>query len=120
MPAQTLSAVQRITPILHCDDAVKAADWYSRLGFEVTATYQPDPDDPRFITLRANGLWLFLSEHEGDASPAPLVYFPVEDVDQVARPLGVAPEDMPWGMREIHLPDPAGNRVRVGAGVTET
>jgi catechol 2,3-dioxygenase-like lactoylglutathione lyase family enzyme len=117
MGTDTATAIERITPILHCDDALKAADWYARLGFETTVVYQPDPDDPRFVTLRADGLWLFLSEHAGDASPDTLVYIHVADVDAVARRLGVEARDMPWGMREIHLSDPAGNRVRVGAGI---
>jgi catechol 2,3-dioxygenase-like lactoylglutathione lyase family enzyme len=117
MPDTTATGIQRITPILRCDDAVEAAEWYTQLGFEISVTYQPEPDAPRFITLRANGLWLFLSEHGGDASPDTLVYLHVEDVDQAARALGVSAEDMPWGMREIHLTDPSGNRVRVGTGI---
>ena len=95
------TASERITPILRCDDALKAAEWYGRLGFETSVVYQPDPDEPRFVAVRAGGLWLFLSEHEGDASPDTLVYLHVADVDAVARRLGVEAHDMPWGMREI-------------------
>jgi glyoxalase superfamily protein len=83
----------------------------------VAYVYQPEPEWPRFVTIRAGDLWIFLSEHHGDARPDTLVYLHVEDIDAMARTLGVAAEDMPWGMREVHLTDPDGNRVRVGAGI---
>ena len=92
-----------------------AAEWYARLGFEVAHVHQLEPDFPRFVTIRAGDLWIFLSEHAGDASPDTLVYLHVDDVDEMARRLGAAAEDMPWGMREFQLTDPDGNRVRVGA-----
>ncbi len=107
-------AVQRVTPFLRCEDALATADWYARLGFEVRDVYHPRPDDPRFVALRAGERWLFLSEHTGDASPDTLIYLHVEDVDGVADAFGTEAADMPWGMREVHLTDPAGNRVRVG------
>ena len=64
------------------------------------------------MALRAGERWLFLSEHTGDASPDTLIYLHVEDVDGVADAFGTEAADMPWGMREVHLTDPAGNRVR--------
>jgi catechol 2,3-dioxygenase-like lactoylglutathione lyase family enzyme len=106
--------VERVTPFLRCEDALATADWYARLGFEVRDVYHPRPDDPRFVALRAGERWLFLSEHTGDASPDTLIYLHVEDVDGVADAFGAEAADMPWGMREVHLTDPAGNRVRVG------
>jgi len=41
----------------------------------------------------------------------------VDDIDAMAARLGLLAEDMPWGMREVHLTDPDGNRIRVGAGI---
>jgi hypothetical protein len=67
--------------------------------------------------IRAGDLWIFLSEHRGDASPDTPVYLHVDDVDAVAGALGVPAGDRPWGMREVHLTDPDGNRVRVGAAI---
>ena len=69
------------------------------------------------MTLRAGDLWLFVSEHEGDAAPNTLVYVHVADtaaVDAVAGAYGAEARAWPWGMYELHLTDPAGNRVRLG------
>ncbi|MDP1807249.1 MAG: glyoxalase superfamily protein [Acidimicrobiales bacterium] len=55
---------------------------------------------------------LHLSEHTGDATPAGLVYFWVDDVDAIATALGEAVREQPWG-REVELTDPDGNRLRV-------
>jgi catechol 2,3-dioxygenase-like lactoylglutathione lyase family enzyme len=111
------AAVTRVTPILRSADALAAARWYERLGFVTHVVYEPEPGEPRFVTVRAGDLWLFLSEFEGDASPDTLIYLHVDDIDAMAARLGLLAEDMPWGMREVHLTDPDGNRIRVGAGI---
>jgi catechol 2,3-dioxygenase-like lactoylglutathione lyase family enzyme len=116
MTEADVTTIERITPILRARDALRSAEWYGRLGFEVAVVHQFEPDTPRFLTLRAGDLWLFLSEHEGDATPDTLVYVHVADVDAVAGVLGERAEDMPWGMREFEVADPDGNRVRIGAG----
>jgi hypothetical protein len=41
--------IQRIAPILRCDDALQAAAWYGRLGFEVTHVHQCSEGEPRFV-----------------------------------------------------------------------
>jgi len=56
------------------------------------------------------GARIFLSEHTGDARPDALLYLYVEDVDAVATQFGVDPVDAPYGMREIEVRDPDGNR----------
>ena len=111
------AAVTRVTPFLRSADALAAARWYERLGFVTHEVYEPQPGEPRFVTVRAGDLWMFLSEYAGDARPDTLVYLHVEDVDAMAERLGVAAQDMPRGMREVHLTGPDGNRIRVGAGV---
>jgi Glyoxalase superfamily protein len=116
MPAFAATTIERVTPILRCEDALAAAGWYGGLGFEITVVHQYEVDGPRFVTLRNGGLWLFLSEHEGDASPDTLVYLHSPDVDEIAERFGAEARDREWGMREVHLTDPAGNRMRVGTG----
>jgi catechol 2,3-dioxygenase-like lactoylglutathione lyase family enzyme len=117
MAGTSVTPVARITPILHCDDAMRTAEWYGRLGFVVAAVHGSEAGAPLFVTLHAGDLWIFLSEHEGDARPDTLVYLHVDDVDDVARAFGTEAQNAPWGMREVHLTDPDGNRVRVGAGL---
>ena len=106
--------VDRVTPILCVDDAMAVARWYASLGFEVAFTHQFEPGLPLFVTLRAGDSFLFLSEHDGDATPDTLVYLHVDDVDAAAAAVGVEAKDMPWGMREAWITDPAGNRLRLG------
>jgi len=110
-------AIARVTPFVRADDALAAAEWYAPMGFELFGVYQPDPHEPRFVTLRAGDHWLFVSEHQGDAAPNTLVYVQLADtaaVDAVARAYGAEACTWPWDMYEVHLTDPAGNRVRVG------
>jgi catechol 2,3-dioxygenase-like lactoylglutathione lyase family enzyme len=111
------SPIEQVTPILRCDDALATAEWYGRLGFEVAVVHETEDGGPRSVTVHAHGLWIFLSEHAGDASPDTLVHLHSADVDAVAERFGVQAQDMPWGMRELHLTDPAGYRIRVGSGV---
>lgn len=110
-------SIQRVTPILRADDAAATARWYERLGFEVEWEHRFEPGFPLFVSIRTGEQRLFLSEHGGDAVRGTLVYLHVDDVDAVARALGVEAEDMPWGMREVGVTDPSGNRLRLGSPI---
>lgn len=103
---------EEMVPIFRVSDAVSAARWYARLGFEIVGEHRFSPDLPLFLFLKRNGVQLYLSEHHGDAPPGSLVYFWVEDIDAVAAEFGVAVHAQPWA-REIELTDPDGNRLRV-------
>lgn len=65
---------------------------------------------------RAHGLSLFLSEHAGDCQVGGAAYFVVDDLyaEIVGRGMTPteAPEDAPWGAREMLCVDPDGNRLR--------
>ena len=108
--------IERVTPILYARDAMASAEWYAKLGFEVSGLHRFDDDSPLWLTLQTGDLWLFLSEHDGDARPDGLVYLHFDDVDAAAAAVGVEAEDREWGMREAWATDPAGNRVRLGTG----
>jgi predicted enzyme related to lactoylglutathione lyase len=54
-----------------------------------------------------------LSEHRGDAPRDGLVYIRVDDLDEAANAVGARAEVKEWGIREAHVADPAGNRVRI-------
>jgi len=68
--------------------------------------------------LKCGDQRIFLSEH-GEAARGSLVYLHVDDVDAVAATLGVEAQNMPWGMREIRVTDPAGNALRIGTEISE-
>jgi catechol 2,3-dioxygenase-like lactoylglutathione lyase family enzyme len=105
--------VEEMVPVFRVVDAVTAAQWYRRLGFEIVGEHRFGPDLPLYLFLERNQVRLHLSEHTGDAPPNSLVYFWVDDVDSVAAEFGVEVGDEPWA-REIQLVDPDGNRLRVG------
>jgi catechol 2,3-dioxygenase-like lactoylglutathione lyase family enzyme len=107
--------VSGAVPFLRVRDAEASADWYRRLGFEVDWTHRFEPGLPLFVAIRNGPARLFLSEHEGDAVPRTLVYLYVDDADELARTLGEQAEDTPYGMRELELADPDGNRLRIGS-----
>lgn len=110
----TAGSLRRATPVLRADDVEISERWYAQLGFEVEFKHQFEPTLPRFDSIRNGEVRIYLSEHLGDAVPDGLVYIHVDDVDAVAGVLGAEAEDMPYGMREIRVTDPAGNRVRIG------
>lgn len=103
---------EQAIPILRVGDATAAAEWYSRLGFEVTSVHRFAEGLPAFVTLERGDVTIFLSEHEGDASPDTLVYLRVENCAELAEALGVTPHENPWGP-EFELRDPDGNRLRI-------
>ena len=72
-------------------------------------------DLPLFIALRNGDGSIFLSEHRGDARPDTLLYLYVEDIDAVAREFAAEVTEAAYGMREVQLTDPDGNRLRLGA-----
>jgi catechol 2,3-dioxygenase-like lactoylglutathione lyase family enzyme len=106
--------VEQIVPVLRATDAAENARWYARLGFEVEGEHRFAPNMPLYAFLKRGEVRLHLSEHKGDAVPNSLVYFYVDDVDSIAEEFEVEAKDQPWGMREVWLSDPDGNRLRIG------
>jgi catechol 2,3-dioxygenase-like lactoylglutathione lyase family enzyme len=107
--------VTRVVPFLRVADAEAAATWYARLGFEIEWRHRFEPDLPLFVSIRNGDGSIFLSEHRGDARPDTLLYLYVDDVDEVARNFDAEVAEAEYGMREVQLTDPDGNRLRIGA-----
>lgn len=105
---------EELVPVFRTSDARSAVTWYARLGFEQIGEHQFEPGFPLYVFLRRGGVHLHLSEHAGDAPYHSLAYYYVDEVDAIATEFGVEPEVQPWGMREISLTDPDGNRIRLG------
>ena len=109
-------------PILPTHDLERTRDFYTSLGF--SAGYQWGHYD----ILRRGILCVHLEVHDDldPASNSVSCYWRVTDADALygefakaglpaeGIPRLTAPGDMPWGMREFALVDPAGNLVRVG------
>lgn len=107
---------ESLQAIIRVADAERAAAWYARLGFTKAWEHRFGADFPAFVSVERGTLRLFLSEHEGDATPNTLLYLWVDDLDTIARAFDVAPATAGWddGVREVELSDPDGNRLRIG------
>nr|WP_225444610.1 glyoxalase superfamily protein [Pseudomarimonas arenosa] len=107
-------------PILRSfDEAATRAFYIDFLGFEVDWEHRFADDLPLYMQVHRGDLLLHLSEHHGDVTPGSALRIEVDDLDALhaelqakqykfARP-GI--ETMPWGMRELSVKDPSGNRL---------
>ncbi len=101
-----------VVPILRVADADRAVEWYGRLGFVREWEHRFSADQPAFVCISRGYAHLYLSEHEGDASPDTLVYLRLANLDAIAELLGTEITEVPWG-RELHVKDLDGNRLRI-------
>lgn len=104
---------EQIAPILHVKEGLATAKWYERLGFSIEGEHRFAPGLPLYLFLSRGNQALHLSEHKGDATANTLIYFYVEDIEEIAAEFGVKIIQQPWA-REVHLTDPDGNRFRIG------
>lgn len=107
-------------PVLRSFDAAKAREFYvDFLGFEVVFEHRFAPDLPLYMSLRMGDCEVHLSEHHGDASPGAALRIGVPDVAAYAASLrdknygharpGV--QRQPYGMDDMSVADPFGNRL---------
>lgn len=109
-----------VIPVLRIFDEAKAREFYiDFLGFTVNFEHRFEPGLPLYMEVGRGGALVHLSEHHGDATPGSAVRIGVKDLDQLfleirekdykfARP---SIQEQPWGLREVIVGDPFGNRV---------
>lgn len=115
-----MSQFQAVIPQLRMTQWDRSRAFYvTGAGFAVDWEHRFEPGFPVFAQLTRDGISIFLTEHQGDCQPGGAAYFVVADVDALHREFiqrGLrpeqAPEDTPWGTREMTLLDPDGNRLR--------
>ena len=106
-------------PVLRAADYPRArAFWTGVLGFEIG---EEGGDPPRFGIFHKEGATVYVDAwHGADEAPSPAwrAYFHVEDVDALAEALDweavEGPETKVYGMRELVVTDPDGNRLCFG------
>jgi catechol 2,3-dioxygenase-like lactoylglutathione lyase family enzyme len=112
---------QRVIPTLRIVDEARSRAFYvDKLGFEVDWEHRFEAGLPVLLQLSREGMTFYLSQHAMDCAVGGLIHFFVDRVDdwhaELAR-RGVLveqpPTDRPWGLREMHLLDPDGNRLRI-------
>ena len=117
----TTTPRQRVIPTLRMTDEARSRAFYvDGLGFRVDWTHRFEAHLPALLQLSRDGMTLYLSQHVMDCAIGGLVHLFVDSVDAwhtELRSRGVAielaPTDQPWGLREMHLLDPDGNRLRI-------
>lgn len=110
-------------PVLRAADYARArAFWVDVLGFSVG---EEGGNPARFGIFHKGPATVFVDAwHGADADPSPgwRAYFHVEDVDAFAAALDwpsvEGPEDRVYGMRELVVIDPDGNRLCFGQEVS--
>lgn len=109
-----------IIPILRSFDEHEARRFYiDYLGFKVDWEHRFAPGMPLYMQVSREAAVLHISEHHGDCTPGGAVRIWVDDVEQALADMNARQhprmrpsiEDRPWGLREIALTDPFGNRV---------
>lgn len=118
------ATVIAVHPILAASDVTAALAFYARLGFR--EQFRWSDGEPRYAGVARDGVTLHLQWHDATAlehgGDRPAYRFLVSDVDALhaefaaqgaTAPVGsspwAVPGDTPWGTREFHLRDPAGN-----------
>lgn len=107
-------------PIVRILDEAKAREFYvSFLGFHIDWEHRFADSAPLYMQISRDGCVIHLSEHYGDCVPGGAIRIETEDVAALNRELndkdykyahpGIG--DTPWGMREMNIKDPFGNRV---------
>jgi RNA polymerase sigma factor (sigma-70 family) len=111
-------AVTHVVPILRVKDVAASLDYYrQRLGFENGSTWG---EPPVWGGCNRDGIGVYFSVHQGH--PGSWLALSVENVDALheeyrargARILS-APQDTPWGLREMRVEDPDGNVLRISS-----
>ena len=110
---------QLVTPQLRSTNWDRTKAFYvDGLGFQIDWQHQFEPGLPIFAGVSLDGRALFLTEHTGDCEPGGAAYIVVDDVDALYERIRTRvkvhepPEEAPWGVREMLVIDPDGNRLR--------
>ena len=112
---------QRVIPTLRMTNEARSRGFYvDGLGFRVDWTHRFEPHLPALLQVSREGMTFYLSEHVMDCAVGALIHLFVDSVDawhaelqQHGVGIELPPTDQPWGLREMHLLDPDGNRLRI-------
>ena len=114
-------------PILRIFSVEKAKEFYiDFLGFKIDWEHRFEESLPLYMQVSRGELVLHLSEHYGDSTPGSAVFIPTTNLEAFNKELldkkynylrpGIVDQD--WGMKEMHVIDPFGNRLRFAERIT--
>ncbi|MBX3522449.1 MAG: VOC family protein [Xanthobacteraceae bacterium] len=116
-------AFERTVPILRMFSVEKTKEFYfDFLGFKLDWEHRFNEGAPLYMQISRGAAVLQLSEHFGDGTPGSAVYFYMKGIEEFQRELlsknyrharpGIHHQD--WGMIEVMIDDPSGNKIRFG------
>ena len=109
-------------PLFYVERAAAAQAFYChQLGFHLEFAHRLDPlkDDPCYMGISRDGIWLHISSYSGDGVPGSVANLIVDNIDEIyaeyakqGLQIDTPPTDQPWGSREMYIKDPEGNSLR--------
>lgn len=117
-------ALSHVVPYVRVRDLSVSLEFYvDQLGFREVERFSPGPDLPGRVAIARGGVTLMLTERD-EAPFGGLVCLHTSELETVFHELSargvtidLAPTDMPWNLREMHLRDPDGNQLRLAQPV---
>ncbi|MDX2157439.1 MAG: glyoxalase superfamily protein [Hyphomicrobiaceae bacterium] len=116
-----MTRLGQVVPLLRMFDVAKAKEFYvDYLGFVVDFEHRFGDNFPLYMGLSLAGCRLHLTEHHGDAAPGAHVRIDIDGIETFVADLAAksyrfakpgAPDEMPWGSKEITITDPFFNRL---------
>lgn len=120
------SRLLAVHPVLMASDVRRSILFFAELGF--TTAFADDPANPSYAVLRRDDVEIHIQWNDSTGAESgrdpPVYRFLVRDVDALYREFSAraphvlaaaqttpwhAPANTPWGTREFHVRDPAGN-----------
>jgi hypothetical protein len=106
--------IEQIIPVVPVSKIQVVADALGPIGFELAWQHDPGQNLMYAEFTNADGIALHASESRGDGTGPVVVYFRVNNVDELAARAGTTAEDQTWHMREFWIRDADGNAYRFG------
>jgi catechol 2,3-dioxygenase-like lactoylglutathione lyase family enzyme len=114
-------------PILRIFSVEKAKEFYiDFLGFKIDWEHRFEENLPLYMQISRGEIVLHLSEHYADSVPGSAIFIPTTNLEAFNKELldkkynylrpGIVEQD--WGMKEMHVIDPFGNRLRFAERIT--
>ena len=108
-------------PVIRSFEESKAREfWIDFLGFKVDWEHRFSEGMPLYMQISRGDCVIHLSEHHGDCCPGARIRIETPDLDSYLDSLRAScypsckpgkAKKQPWGLREVDLTDPFGNRI---------
>ena len=104
-------------PVIPVSKLSVAEEALTKVGFKLAWSHNPGQDLMYGEFQHPDGAAVHASESRGDGTGPVVVYFQVDNIDELAAQALTVAEDQPWHMREFWLRDTDGNAYRFGQAI---